>query len=1027
MKLTSELSALETRLVQEQFPEYEQMRKDATGLEQVIAELHAKRMAAERKQELAVSAAAIERDARRMRELELRDQEVTAKKRRASAKWLRPVRDKVVLDTPASKLDKNLKELAQALSTLQHNYHQLKSRQSSTRRDIDRFLDLSGEYRQLLVNLSAARETLSTSLVEDGLLPLHLRPQLSKRLEAQSRAFHGMLLRVPTAPGLAHLSDKQFDVTTRSGDALTGLMESLQGGSIGLSGPRGAGKTTLLRMMAEPGRVFRQQRAVVSQVIPAPVEYEAKEFVLHLFQRVCTNVLDAASPAVAPEPEQVRRDTSEFHHVLIARTATALLVMGLAGWIASVLLNRPPNAANLALATVLGALLTLTPTRFLRWRRRSDTIVAALYLGITLVWWSAASLSLPSSGANPLWLSASYLVTLLGLTLLMFMLRRGRPIRFGVLMTITLVGTAALQMAATHSGVQKTLVVVAAGVLTWIYVNAAFPQHQGWYWYSSVRGVLLAGGVLSLVFAVQLGQSPAGFAWLVWGSGLAMLATLLETYRLGGPLYVAALMLAVVPLGFGGIGTNWPFAIAGLVSLFIGFAAKLYEASPLALPRTANRFASLATSDVVRHLTGHSRVVLLLAGTVLITAAGVQTRLGVFAVVSALVVLIMSHLRGGTNDFSEQKEEPVADFTPSPHENWADGLAAEAKQHIEEIRFQQTISATWQRALKLSGGSGFSVGLDSTSGGSRARQTIARTYPEIVEALRAFLTKVCAHGPAVIAIDEIDKLSPEAAGKFLNDIKAIFGVPGCFYLVSLSEDAMASFERRGMPIRDVFESSFDDVVHVDHLTFEESRTMLTARVAGLPLALLGVCYVVAGGIPREVIRIARRVFSVVEQNKEQRIDEIAKLLTNVELAERTRGTEMSVTGLDTETASAVLKVLDTCRRPLIPRTGAPVQCPLPPTHSLLRTLTALITYNFLLSTLVDFLTTAGEDHIRTASGEPGRRHFERLARARRLISVESSLAWAEIAKFRYSWKLPMIDYPIRFAANTDVTTSDDSS
>jgi hypothetical protein len=47
-------------------------------------------------------------------------------------------------------------------------------------------------------------------------------------------------------------------------------------------------------------------------------------------------------------------------------------------------------------------------------------------------------------------------------------------------------------------------------------------------------------------------------------------------------------------------------------------------------------------------------------------------------------------------------------------------------------------------------------------------------------------------GRVVIGIDEVDKIrDSDRAEAFLNDVKAIFGVPGCLYLVSLSEDAMA--------------------------------------------------------------------------------------------------------------------------------------------------------------------------------------------------------------------------------------------
>ena len=63
--------------------------------------------------------------------------------------------------------------------------------------------------------------------------------------------------------------------------------------------------------------------------------------------------------------------------------------------------------------------------------------------------------------------------------------------------------------------------------------------------------------------------------------------------------------------------------------------------------------------------------------------------------------------------------------------------------------------------------------------------------------------------------DEVDKiLDGEWAEAFLDDIKAVFGVPGCLYLVSLGEDALAVL-RPPCAIRPgPRDSAFDEVVAV---------------------------------------------------------------------------------------------------------------------------------------------------------------------------------------------------------------------
>jgi hypothetical protein len=81
----------------------------------------------------------------------------------------------------------------------------------------------------------------------------------------------------------------------------------------------------------------------------------------------------------------------------------------------------------------------------------------------------------------------------------------------------------------------------------------------------------------------------------------------------------------------------------------------------------------------------------------------------------------------------------------------------------------------------------------------------APTYPEVVNDFRTF---VQALDRVVIAIDEIDRIGAgEQARRFLSELKAIFDIPGCYYLVSVSTEAQHDFELSGMGLRSVFDSS----------------------------------------------------------------------------------------------------------------------------------------------------------------------------------------------------------------------------
>jgi hypothetical protein len=177
-----------------------------------------------------------------------------------------------------------------------------------------------------------------------------------------------------------------------------------------------------------------------------------------------------------------------------------------------------------------------------------------------------------------------------------------------------------------------------------------------------------------------------------------------------------------------------------------------------------------------------------------------------------------------------------------------------AEEHLEEIRYQQSLASGWSGGIKLP--LGLTLGSDS-------KTTLARspmTLPEVVDRFRRYAATLSEEHYWVIGIDELDKMeSEDAARRFLNDIKGVFGVSRCYYLVSVSEDAMSSFERRGLPFRDVFDSSFDAIERVGYLSFAESQDVLERRVVGLPVPFQMVCHCLSGGLPRDLIRVAREL------------------------------------------------------------------------------------------------------------------------------------------------------------------------
>jgi hypothetical protein len=196
-------------------------------------------------------------------------------------------------------------------------------------------------------------------------------------------------------------------------------------------------------------------------------------------------------------------------------------------------------------------------------------------------------------------------------------------------------------------------------------------------------------------------------------------------------------------------------------------------------------------------------------------------------------------------------------------EHTSDMLVSKARLHLDRVRYLQTYTSGWSGTLSLPGGEA-----QHSRGHSRAEQPLS--YPEIVAEFRTFARDVAAEvhragGRVFIGIDELDKIgAPENVERFLNEIKGIFGIPYLYFMVSVSDDALTAFERRGLPLRDAFDSSFDEIIHMGPLSYTESRRLLYRRVIGLTEPYIALCHCLAGGLARDLIRAARQVTRVGE-------------------------------------------------------------------------------------------------------------------------------------------------------------------
>ncbi|GAB2966200.1 hypothetical protein [Saccharothrix stipae] len=228
-----------------------------------------------------------------------------------------------------------------------------------------------------------------------------------------------------------------------------------------------------------------------------------------------------------------------------------------------------------------------------------------------------------------------------------------------------------------------------------------------------------------------------------------------------------------------------------------------------------------------------------------------------------------------------------------------DHVKREARRRLEGLRLVDTTTVTRTAAVKPPGGAEF--------GGSHAlaRAGRAKTLPELVDEFEAFLRLLTdqksarragagspdetaaadrTRGRIVVCIDELDKIGSAAeAERFLNDIKAIFGSTRCFFLVTVSDDALASFSGRSLTVRTAFDSAFDSVVRVRRFTLADTRLLLMQRSAKLPEPFVWLCHALSGGLPRDLNRVAYELYYLLDKEDKRRLADVARALVAADL------------------------------------------------------------------------------------------------------------------------------------------------
>lgn len=227
-------------------------------------------------------------------------------------------------------------------------------------------------------------------------------------------------------------------------------------------------------------------------------------------------------------------------------------------------------------------------------------------------------------------------------------------------------------------------------------------------------------------------------------------------------------------------------------------------------------------------------------------------------------------------------------------------LPAEARERLRRLHYQRTDSVA--RGGTVAGPFGIGVNV----GDSRSFTENVMSLPELIDDYRDFVERVVAalleaeqearrarrkrDGEAsgqpgrrpsavdaddpdavgadvrlVIGIDSMDLIDDTSkACAFLDELTSVFGTPNCVYVLSLKPATLAAVDQRTVPLKNSSGGLFDEMVWVDALTLSEAAKLIDRRVTGMPAAFIALCHVLSGGLPRELLRVARAICGVKE-------------------------------------------------------------------------------------------------------------------------------------------------------------------
>jgi len=313
------------------------------------------------------------------------------------------------------------------------------------------------------------------------------------------------------------------------------------------------------------------------------------------------------------------------------------------------------------------------------------------------------------------------------------------------------------------------------------------------------------------------------------------------------------------------------------------------------------------------------------------------------------------------------------------------------------------------------------LGLDAKRTQGVSWERAIQGLPEVVDRFKKFVDALAVRYEVVIGIDELDKLAPDKVEAFLNEVKAIFSIRGCHYLISVSEDAEAGFQRRGIPFRTVFDSCFDELVDVGYLDRGTSTELLRGRVIGLPTPLVWASHSLAGGLARDLIRYARALVSgsetapreaisgVCRKDLDDKIRAICRELTNVSNDPWATRLLVAILGFDGpyDVSASGVALSRYLGEWLADSRASLSAAQIGEDPAVFRQAAELATFALFVATVCEFFGEYSGPR-RTEAAKYDRRDprcIERLAIARQAMSQSPLIAEQRLSEFREAWHL----------------------